>query len=139
MRPSLLTLSVALLLTLAPAAHAVGTRTFELDTIDELSGGDLKGAAVDSLGRVRAGFDLGSLPLGEANSIWSALPQKDGSVLLGTGNTGKVYRVAGGQILPYADTAQLAVTSLVTGFGGAVFAATIPNGRIYRLDGRTAT
>src|SRR5882672_9613873 len=92
MRPSLLTLSVALLLTLAPAAHAVGTRTFELDTIDELSGGDLKGTTVDSLGRVRAGFDLGSLPLGEATSIWSALVEPGGAVLLGTGNAGYAAR-----------------------------------------------
>jgi hypothetical protein len=138
-RPALLiAIAMSVGLVLAPSAHAVGTRAFELDTLDELSGGDLKGTTVDSLGRVRAGFDLGSLPLGEASSIWSALVEKDGGVLLGTGNTGKVYRIAGGQVLPYADTAQLAVTSLVTGFGGAAFAATIPNGRVFRLDGRTA-
>jgi hypothetical protein len=131
------TLSIGLVF--IPSARAVGTRTFELDTLDELSGGDLRGAMVDSLGRVRAGFDLGSLPIGDATSIWSALTEKDGSVLLGTGNTGKVFRVAGGQILPYAETGQLAVTSLVSGFGGAVFGATIPNGRIVRLDARGAT
>jgi outer membrane protein assembly factor BamB len=136
--PLLLAIAMSVGLVFVPSARAVGTRAFDLDTLDELSGGDLKGAMVDSLGHVRAGFDLGALPLGEASSIWSALVQKDGSVLLGTGNTGKVFRVAGGQVLPYADTAQLAVTSLVAGFGGAVFAATIPNGRIFRLDGRTA-
>ncbi|HEY3595511.1 MAG TPA: hypothetical protein VGL13_16600, partial [Polyangiaceae bacterium] len=125
-------------LAFAPAAQAVGTRVFELDTLDELSGGDLKGTTVDSLGRVRAGFDFGSLPIGDATSIWSALPLKDGSVLLGTGNTGKIVRIAGGQVLPYAETTQLAVTSIVAGFGGVPYAATIPNGRVYRLDGRTA-
>src|SRR6266851_5003711 len=120
LRPSSVTIAVSMLLALCPLARAVGTRTFELNTLDELSGGDLKGTTVDSLGRVRAGFELGALPLGEATSIWSALVQADGSVLLGTGNGGKIFRVANGQAAPFADTAQLAVTSLVSGFNKAV-------------------
>jgi hypothetical protein len=139
LRPLSATLALATLLAFAPAARAVGTRTFELDTLDDLSGGDLKGTTVDSLGHVRAGFELGSLPVGDANSIWSVLAQPDGSVLLGTGNTGKIFRASGGQISPLAETSQLAVTSMVTGFNKAVFAATIPNGRIFRLDGNKVT
>jgi hypothetical protein len=137
MRPPALVASIALsaLLAFAPAALAVGTRTFELNSLDELSGGDLKGTTVDSLGRVRAGFDLGALPLGEATSIWSALVEPGGAVILGTGNTGKIFRVANAQVTPLGETGQLAVTSLVTGFGKAVFAATIPNGRVFRLEG----
>ena len=139
LRPLSATLALATLLAIAPAANAVGTRTFELNTLDELSGGDLKGTTVDSLGRVRAGFELGALSVGDASAIWSILLQGDGSVLLGTGNTGKIFRAAGGQVSPFAETSQLAVTSLVTGFNKAVFAATIPNGRILRLDGNKAT
>src|SRR5215813_8491429 len=141
MRPPALVASFALsaLLCFAPAALAVGTRTFELNTLDDLSGGDLKGTTVDSLGRVRAGFDLGSLPIGEATSIWSALVEPGGSVLLGTGNTGKIFRASGAQVAPYADTGQLAVTSLVAAFGKGVFAATIPNGRIFRIETGKAT
>src|SRR6516162_10239115 len=98
MRSLALGISIAfsVLLAVAPRALAVGTRTFELNTLDELSGGDLKGTTVDSLGRVRAGFELGSLSVGDASSIWSVLLQGDGSVLLGTGNTGKIFRAAGG-------------------------------------------
>src|SRR5438046_5840966 len=113
--PLALLLAVPAFVALAPRALAVGTRSFELNTLDELTGGDLKGTTVDSLGRVRAGFDLGSLPLGEATSIWSALVEPGGAVLLGTGNTGKIFRVSGAQVAPLADTGQLAVTSLVTG------------------------
>src|SRR5215510_2642899 len=93
--PLVASISLSLVLALAPGALAVGTRTFELNTLDELSGGDLKGTTVDSLGRVRAGFDLGSLALGEATSIWSALVEPGGAVLLGTGNTGKIFRASG--------------------------------------------
>jgi hypothetical protein len=127
-----------LALALAPFAHAVGTRTFELNSLDELSGGDLKGTTVDSLGRVRAGLDLGALPLGDATSIWSALVQNDGSILVGTGNTGKILRVNNAQVAPFAETGQMAVTSLVTAFKG-IYAGTIPNGRVVKLDGNKAT
>jgi hypothetical protein len=139
LRSSSSTLALTLLLVIAPAARATGTRTFELNTLDELSGGDLKGTTVDSLGRVRAGFDLGALPLGEATSIWSALVEPDGSVLVGTGNTGKILRINNGQVAPFAETGQLAVTSLVTGFNKGVFGGTIPNGRIVKIEGNKAT
>ena len=42
------------------SSHAVGTRTFDLDTIQKLSGGDLEGVAVSSDGVVRAGLTLGN-------------------------------------------------------------------------------
>src|SRR5258705_3820401 len=118
MKPPVLavTLALSVLLVLAPGARAVGTRAFELNTLDELSGGDLKGTTVDSLGRVRSGFDLGSLPLGEASSIWSVLLEPGGAVLLGTGNAGRIFRAAGALVAPFAETGQLAVTALVTGF-----------------------
>ncbi|MET0593569.1 MAG: hypothetical protein ABW133_12775, partial [Polyangiaceae bacterium] len=137
LRP-LLALPALFLLAIGPLAHAVGTRTFELNSLDELSGGDLKGTTVDSLGRVRAGFELGALPLGEATSIWSALVQGDGSVLVGTGNTGKILRVNNAQVTPFAETGQMAVTSLVVGPGKAVYGGTIPNGRVVKLDGNKA-
>ena len=37
------------------SSYAVGTRTFDLDTLEKLSGGDMKGVAVSSDGIVRAG------------------------------------------------------------------------------------
>jgi hypothetical protein len=138
-RPAFATLALSSLFAVAPAALAVGTRTFELNSLDELSGGDLKGTTVDSLGRVRAGFELGALPLGEATSIWSIFLQPDGGVLVGTGNTGKILRINNAQVTPFAETGQMAVTSLVAGFNKAVFGGTIPNGRIVKIEGNKAT
>lgn len=116
-------------------ALAVGTRQFRLASPETLSGGDLQGTSVDSRGRVRAGLLLGSLPITSAVSAWCALALADGSVLVGTGATGKVFRVAQGQVTEYADTAQMAVTSLAQDVAGKVLAATMPNGKVFRLDG----
>src|ERR1700723_764796 len=117
---------------LASSAAAVGTRVFDLDTLEKLSGGDLKGVAVSSDGRVRAGLTLGNVPLPGASAVYVALPQADGSVLVGTSFNGKVIRVAGGQATVWADTKETAVTSLVQG-NGVVYAGTIPDGKIFKL------
>jgi hypothetical protein len=121
-------------------ARAVGTRTFELDTLDKLSGGDLKGASVSSDGVVRAGWTLGSVPLVDASAVWCLAPLDDGSVLVGV-TGGKVMRVAADQATLFAETktagaasGETAVTALVVAAGGAIYAATIPEGKIFRIS-----
>lgn len=121
-------------LLLAQSASAVGTRAFELRSLDQLSGGDLEGTSIDSRGRIRAGFRLGALPLDQASSVFAALPLADGSVLLGTGSEGKILRVASGRASSFVDTEQIAVTSLAHAFGDTVVAGTLPQGRIFRID-----
>lgn len=126
-------LAVATVVVTGHEAHAVGTRTFVLDTLEKLSGGDLKGVAVSSDGAVRAGFTLGNASIPDATATFTALTLADGSTLVGTSPGGKVYRVAGDQVSAYADTGALAVTSLVQGKNGVVFAATMPDGKIFKL------
>lgn len=117
----------------APAA-AVGTRRFVLDKEADFKGGDLKGVAVDSRGSVRAGLSLGAVPVTQASSIWAALPQKDGSVLLGTGNEGKLLKLANGAVTVLAETKALALTSLATAWGGAVAVGTLPDGKVMQWE-----
>ncbi len=118
----------------APNAKAVGTRTFVLDTMEELSGGDLKGVAVGSDGVVRAGFTLGSVAVPDATAVWSALTLADGTVLLGTSPNGAVMKVSGDQVSVFAETKELAVTALAEDAKGTVFAATMPDGKIYKVS-----
>jgi hypothetical protein len=141
-RPSVLLalgalVGLAALGAVAPA-YAVGTRTFDLDTLEELSGGDLHGVAIDSQGRVRAGWNLGDLTLADTSSVLSSLVLDDGSVLLGTGGGGKVLKVAGGKATVFAETKQLAVTALADAGGGSVYAATLPKGKIVKIDAKGA-
>ncbi|MEP7051612.1 MAG: hypothetical protein ABJB12_14720 [Pseudomonadota bacterium] len=118
------------------AAHAaaVGTRRFSLEKAADFKGGDLKGVAVDAAGHVRAGFNLGSVPVSQGTSIWAALPMKDGSVLLGTGNDGKLLRLSNGTVSVLAETKALVVTSLAEAWGGAVVLGTLPDGKVMKWD-----
>lgn len=118
----------------AQDASAVGTRKFVLDTGDDFKGGDLEGVAVDSSGRVRAGLNLGSTPLSEATTVWSVLPRPDGSVLVGTGNEGKLLSVQGGKVSVAAETKQLVVTSLTEAWGGTVVLGTLPEGKVMKYE-----
>lgn len=120
-------------LSLSTDAGAVGTRTFVLDSIDKLSGGDLKGVAVSSDGAVHAGFTLGNAPIPDNASTFSALTLADGTTLVGTSPNGRVYRVTGDAVSTFADTGALAVTSMVQAKNGTIYAATIPDGKIFKV------
>lgn len=119
----------------APPASAVGTRTFQLDSLDDFKGGDLTGASIDSNGNLRAGLALGTTPLKDAQSIWSSVVLPDGGVLLGTGNDGKIFKVSNGQVSVAATTGQMAASAMVTAWGGDVIVGTFPEGKLYKLPG----
>lgn len=127
------------LVALSHDAHAVGTRQFNLDNIDRLSGGDLKGVAVGSDGVVRAGFGLGSAPLGgDAQATFAALALRDGSILVGTSPNGKIMKVVGDAAQPYADTGSIAVTALAELKDGTVICATLNDGKLLKVtQGKT--
>jgi hypothetical protein len=118
-------------------ARAVGTRTFELDTLEKLSGGDLKGVSVESDGVVRAGWTLGNvaLPAGTGTTATCALALADGSVLVGTGPSagGKIVRIANDQASTFADTGENAVNALAVDRRGVIYAATTSN-KLYRVS-----
>ena len=61
--PWLAAATVAAIAAAPSDARAVGTRTFELDSVEKLSGGDLKGVSVGADGFVRAGWTLSNVPL----------------------------------------------------------------------------
>jgi hypothetical protein len=134
--PAVLLFSLLVLIADGGTARAVGTRTFELDTLDELSGGDLQGVSVSSDGVVRAGWNLGSVPLpaDAGTTATCAAALADGSVLVGTGPSkgGKIVRVLNDQASVFADTKESAINALAVDGAGAVYAATTSN-RIYRI------
>lgn len=120
-----------------PSAAAVGTRYFVLETGKDFEGGELSGVAVDSTGKLRAGLNLGSVSVEEAATVWDALQRPDGSVLLATGNEGKLVRVQGGKTETLAETKALALTSMTEAWGGRVFVGSLPEGKLYELkDGK---
>jgi hypothetical protein len=115
-------------------AGAVGTRRFVLRDGKDFEGGELTGVAVDSTGKVRAGLNLGNVTVSDGTTLWSALPQKDGSLLLGTGNDGKLLRYADGKLRVVAETHAMLVTSLAEAWGGTVVLGVVPGGKVMKWE-----
>ncbi len=124
---------VSLVLATSASVAAVTTQSFELDTADAFFKGELEGAAVDSNGSVRAGAATERTTLENVPLAYS-VAQRGGTTFIGTGTNGVVYEFNGKRTKPFAETGELLVASLAFGRDGALYAGTLPNGRIYRID-----
>ena len=119
----------------AGPAGAVATRTFELDDADSLDDGELQRTAVHSDGRVTIGVELRRIGMAEDVGLaWSSARGADGAIYVGTGNDGRIFRLRGDALEPFAQTGQLVVSALAFGEGGVLYAGTLPEGRIFAID-----
>jgi hypothetical protein len=125
---------LALAFAVASEASAVGPRTFALEGLDRMQGGDLTDVTVAADGIVTAGLPLGKLLLPDATTAFAALDLGGGEALVATAPDGKVFSVKGDTVSLYAETKTLAVTALAKGADGKVYAATLPEGKIFRLE-----
>ena len=117
---------------------AVTTRSFVLDSADAFFKGELEGAAVHSDGSVRAGAATERTVLDNVPVAYS-VAQRGSTTFIGTGTNGVVYRFNGKDAKAFANTGELLVSSLAFGGDGALYAGTLPNGRIYRIDPKSGT
>jgi hypothetical protein len=121
-------------LLLSQPAAAVSTRSFVLDDAASFGQGELVGVAVRSDGRVVPSIGLSRTALPpEVGLVYSAAAASDGTIFLGTGETGRIYRLRGESLELVAETGQLLVSALVLG-GTTLYAGTLPDGRIYAID-----
>jgi hypothetical protein len=73
----------------------------------------------------------------QAKYIWALAFAKDGTLLVGAGNPGNIYRVdKTGKAETYYETGQSHVTALAFDARGNVLAGTEPNGILYRISAK---
>jgi len=76
---------------------------------------------------------------GEAG-VWSVAATPDGTLYLGTGHRGRLYRVASnGQAAPVWTSPQPEIFALAADARGAVYAGTSPDGRVWKIAGNQVT
>jgi len=115
-------------------ADAVATRVFRIDSGDDFAAGELIATTASSYGDVRRGVGVRRVELPEAQLASSFVQAPNGDVYVGTGQSGQIFLVRGDAVTLFAETDQLLVSSLALGSGGELFAGTLPEGRIYRVD-----
>jgi hypothetical protein len=134
-------LAVALFAAIAAQpAFAQGTHLWTQSRIDEFEKGTPQGVALTNDGHLREGPGLTELLTTPSTFVWSLAAGKNGEAYLGTAAPATVLRV-GKDGVPFTlfETKDVSVQVVRLGPDGALYAATLPSGKVYKLQpGATA-
>ncbi|MCZ6807480.1 MAG: hypothetical protein O7F08_11045 [Deltaproteobacteria bacterium] len=135
-RTTVLIALVGLVIASSATVAAVTTQHFAIDSTEAFSSGELEGTAVHSDGSVRLGASMKRTEI-ENVPIAYSVAERGNQVYVGTGTSGMIYRFEGKKLKKKYATGELLVASLTFGSDGALYAGTLPNGRIFKIDPRT--
>ncbi|MFP5276107.1 MAG: hypothetical protein ACLGPM_03245 [Acidobacteriota bacterium] len=130
-----LLLSFAFLALNQPTLHAQGTHLWTQSQLSEFEKGTPQGVELTSDGHLRQGPGLTPLLTTPSTFVWSVAVDKSGTAFLGTGSPASVLRVGkDNKPFPLFKTKDLTVQVVRFGPDGALYAATLPSGKIYKLN-----
>ena len=115
--------------------HASSPRFFQTATQADFLKGDAENLSIDAHGQLTLGPATEAIFDASTPFLWSLLASSDGSLFLGSGNEGKVFRVdAQGRSSLFFDSAELEVHALARAPDGGLYVGTSPDGRVYKVD-----
>ena len=129
----------------AAVALAVGAASpsfWQTATEADFLRGEVENLAIDPFGRLTLGPTTSAVYEANAPFLWSAATTQDGTLYVGSGNEGQVYKIdANGRGQVFFDSDELEVHAIAPVPGGGIYVATSPNGKIYKVDaaGKAAT
>jgi hypothetical protein len=133
--PSIRALVAAAAATLALPVYASSPKFFQAATQSEFLKGDVENLTIDSRGELSLGPATELVHETSAPFLWSILAEPDGTMFVGSGNEGKVYKVdSQGRGSVFFDSAELEVHALAHGPNGGLYVGTSPDGKIYLVD-----
>jgi sugar lactone lactonase YvrE len=130
------------LFTLACAAGlcAEGTRTWEQSKFEELSKGTTHGIALRSSGGLELAPAVKAITTTPSAFVWSIVADSKGNLYAATGAPARVYLVGDdGKLTNIFEGSELQVQALAVGQDGAIYAATNPDGRVYKIEHHPAS
>jgi hypothetical protein len=138
---SFLALATVVAAVLTPsAALAQGTHLWTQSRLEEFEKGTPQGVALSSDGHLREGPGVSEVLTTPSTFVWSVAADKTGTAWLGTGSPATVLRVGkDGKAFTLFETRDLTVQVVRLGPDGALYAATMPSGRVYRLKADATT
>ncbi len=130
-----LALLSTLLLATAATSFAQGTQLWTQSRFAELEKGTPLGVSIASDGALRRGPQADLVNTTSSSFVWAVAVDKSGTAYLATGSPASVLRITlDGKSTTLFTSKALAVQSLAFGPDGALYAATMPDGRVYKLD-----
>ena len=114
---------------------AQGTHLWTQSRADEFEKGTPLGVAIESNGKLRGAPGLKELATTPATFAWSVAADKSGTFFVGTGSPATVLRLGSdGKPFTIFESKDLAVQVVRVGPDGALYAATLPSGKVYKLN-----
>jgi sugar lactone lactonase YvrE len=114
-------------------AVAQGTRSWEQSSFEDLVKGTAQGVAIMSRGGLELAPAFTPLVTTPSTYIWSIAAEPDGTLFAAAGSPARIYRIAEGKSTVIFAPQELQVQALVVGPAGVIYAATNPDGKIYKL------
>jgi hypothetical protein len=143
--PTLLTLLATIIAGAAfipGRAVSQGTHLWQQSQMGEFEKGTPAGVSIESDGHLRQGPGLTELVTTPSTFVWSLAVDKSGHVFAGTGSPATVLRLGqktGDKPVTLFETRDLSVQALRFGPDGSLYAATMPGGKVYKLNPDAAT
>ena len=130
-------LGIFSILLLLSFAFAEGTRTWEQSKFEELIKGTTKGVAIRSTGGLELAPAFTALSTTPSAYIWSIAADREGNLYAASGSPARVYRITpDGKSTVIFEPQELQVQALVVDKSGVIFAATNPDGKVYKIEHR---
>jgi sugar lactone lactonase YvrE len=118
--------------------HASSPKFFQSSTQADFLKGDIENLSIDNRGQLVLGPSTQLVYETPSPFLWALAPGPNGTLFVGTGNEGKVFRVetqgALGRGSSFFDAGELEVHALAPAPDGGLYAASSPDGRIYKVD-----
>ena len=123
----------------APAA-AQGTHLWTQSRAEDFEKGTPLGISIESDGKLREAPEVKELAITPATFVWSVAADKNGTAFVGMGSPAAVLRIGSdGKPFTLFETKDLSVQAVRVGPDSALYVATIPSGKVYKLNpGATA-
>ena len=103
----------------------------------EFEKGTPDGVSIESDGHLRQGPGLTELATTPSTFVWSLAVDKTGRIFAGTGSPASVLRLGknpGEKPFTLFESRDLSIQALRFGPDGALYAATVPDGKVYKLN-----
>jgi len=114
---------------------ASSPKFFQAATQADFLKGDVENLSIDSRGELTLGPAAELIYESSAPFLWSIVAQPDGTLFVGSGNEGKVFKVdAQGHGTLFFDSTELEVHALAAAPNGGLYVGTSPDGKIYLVD-----
>jgi len=121
--------------TICRRAAAEGTRTWEQSKFEDLVKGTANGVAIRNSGGLELAPSFKLLYATPSTYIWAAAADDAGNIYAATGSPARVYRITpDGKSTIIFQPQELQVQALRVAAGGVIFAATAPDGKVYKIE-----